>query len=678
MGRTFLLFFTFYVVPPSVHGQVQISSMVSNPPLSGVNIPDLVWRAMDWKGSVNAAGLASSLSTINNACKPKLLSSSSYVDGIQSFYAVRFPILPYYPDALRPILLNATQHLLLLDTLFSALQVAGCGFVVPIIFPNPLAILDAFNENMVSFIAAAGNYSAGGGVSKAWDYSLAFLDALTTRYSSQNFIRAWELSSDFNYLWDVDQSKGCAACSPVNSTPASRGRSYNISTGQGIQVLKRWASRLRSKDVYLNRPISSGNSLPRPAAFHLEASFGGGVEDWAGDTFEEFASILSRQNEAMDWMSVHLYPGPSMLRPTWGSRLAQSPQQQLAGGGVAPSSAAFPMLLQLTALLSNQTLSGRLVPLYVGEYGAGPNINNSLPDYSLPPHYVTDVLAALEATAGGEDPISMPPPPAPGVRGMVNLAFLSHFEPYNYSASTSVLVSYAEGLSKWPGQQDGILAALGTLWAGNYSTAARSPQADALLSAVLAYNSLHTEPATVPIPGKCDTALFLPSWRYAQASMYGDALQCFSRIMSLTQTEFLPPPAFDIATVMCKGPCRRYSAAWFRLREAQRQSNCPCSPLGWPNASAVDPALTGLTNGGFLCPHSPHAELCRRLGLCYDEDTYENWTCSAGACGRWAESGDAYSSSRTGCRVNYDGAGQLLLSTPTLLLSLAFLLYVST
>ena len=206
----------------------------------------------------------------------------------------------------------------------------------------------------------------------------------------------------------------------------------------------------------------------------------------------------------------------------------------------------------------------------------------------------------------------------------------------------------------------------------NSSLGLWSPQADEVLGEVLQYNSLHSEPTGgVPIPGSCDLSLFLPSWRYRVGEMQADAQACFSRIMSLTQTEFRPPPAFDVATVMCKGPCRRYTAKWFRLREAQRRSACACTPLGWPNPGGklLSPALLNLTNNGFMCPHSPHAELCRRLGLCYDEDTYENWTCSAGACGRWAESGADYRSARKACGVSYDGVeGASLALLPILLL----------
>ena len=75
-------------------------------------------------------------------------------------------------------------------------------------------------------------------------------------------------------------------------------------------------------------------------------------------------------------------------------------------------------------------------------------------------------------------------------------------------------------------------------------------------------------------------------------------------------------------------------------------------------APTVDPAIAGATGGGFLCPHSAQAELCRRLGLCYDEDVYHNFTCAPEACGRWAGTSAQYNPARTACGVNWDGVGE--------------------
>jgi hypothetical protein len=159
---------------------------------------------------------------------------------------LRFPLLPFYPDALGPVVRNSSQYFVALDTVFEALARAGCTQVVPVLFPNPFALLDVFNEDMVVLQLAVQNRSGWGrGQSQGWDASLAFIDALTARYASQPIIKAWELTSAWNYAWDVDQTLGCTACSALNATPATRGRNFNVSTEVGVGILNQWAGRVR-------------------------------------------------------------------------------------------------------------------------------------------------------------------------------------------------------------------------------------------------------------------------------------------------------------------------------------------------------------------------------------------------------------------------------------------------
>ena len=232
-----------------------------NPPPVGVALPDIVWRALDENGKADPVGLSSSLATISSIC-------SATPAG--SVFLARFPVLPFYPDAVGAILSNGTEYWPTLDAIMQAFTSSGCFTLVPIIFYNPYALVDAFREPMGLFASAARNKTMvggklAGGVSNAWDASLAYLRALIPRYSTWTSIRAWELSNDWNLQFDMDAGSGCYACEPLRGTPAARSRWDNISTYDGVKVQQAWAGYIRALDGALSRPISSGHAMPRPA-----------------------------------------------------------------------------------------------------------------------------------------------------------------------------------------------------------------------------------------------------------------------------------------------------------------------------------------------------------------------------------------------------------------------------
>jgi hypothetical protein len=614
----------------------------------GVALPDIVWRALDENGKADPVGLSSSLATISSIC-------SATPAG--SVFLARFPVLPFYPDAVGAILGNGTEYWPTLDAIMQAFTSSGCFTLVPIIFYNPYALVDAFREPMGLFASAARNKTMvggklAGGVSNAWDASLAYLRALIPRYSTWTSIRAWELSNDWNLQFDMDAGSGCYACEPLRGTPAARSRWDNISTYDGVKVQQAWAGYIRALDGALSRPISSGHAMPRPAAFHLSQSYFSGSMDFSLDSFAQFTAVLAATHEGLDWVSVHLAPGGGMVR--WTGEWALSD----------PSGGALQTLVALTVALDNSTQVSRgglsQQRLFVGEFLGSPpqsppntstlaflDASGSAVRSGSP--FIDELLYGLQATG-----LNSPSPPLTAITGLFRAAALGavNWTTASNRSSAAGIYGWERYASKWPGQVDGVYAALSSLLLNGTQSS--------VVEALRTYNTLHSVPSYV-IPGQCDVSLFLPAYNFHHTERMQLARQCFSSIQQLAMGEFAPPSQLDVATVMCKGACREYGNIWLRLQEAWGMANCHCSPPGWAQyggpSAPLDAALADLTNQGFLCPHSPNVELCRRTGLCYQEAPFYNATCSATACGRFSKSSVEYAAKRKACNLPADGAG---------------------
>ena len=96
----------------------------------------------------------------------------------------------------------------------------------------------------------------------------------------------------------------------VNLPPSHCGGEHCFDTADMVAYTGRLVDIIKQVDP--RRPISSGFSIPRPAAWHMEhcppsgaceADPGAGF--WSVDTEEQWTSMLTLQNSAVDVISVH-------------------------------------------------------------------------------------------------------------------------------------------------------------------------------------------------------------------------------------------------------------------------------------------------------------------------------------------------------------------------------------
>ena len=545
---------------------------------------------------------------------PSLIRAAASAACTRNMTFVRFPAGPQYPDGAAAYLANETQFWATMDAAFGALLAVGCVDLMPTLFHNPFVFSDLSSTPLALLAKAARNESKN---VAAWDMHLTYIDKFVRRYSSYPSIVAWELTHELNLLFDMPLSQsllydtglapGSPWLSPANKTPTARLLTDSITTRDGMDILKAWAAQVRAADPQL-RPVSAGHAVPRVNAEALRLRSPDAVslapQPAAADSLSDFLTNLNVTHSGFDWVSLHLVPNaPDVGLARWGAGEG--------GGGVQQ------VLQWATAFAAN---ASKMVLL--GQFGAPPSPGSSR---ATPRALVNDTVAALQLLAVGADADAA----VPGQLGLVAFAALANW--MEGGANSTALGAV------WPDLDQGVVAA------------------------VQAHDAQHTE-TTCAIPGECCKARYLQAYQTSKALGLLDlSAACTAQIQALTQQNFGPPVSFDVFTVMCKGACRRYSAAWRVLQAAAAATSCDCGTV-----------FDALTPGGhFWCPRSPADQLCRYTGWCFDANQYENYTCSAGACGRWETSSEAYNKARSACGVNYDGAAATALSLGVAALAVA-------
>src|SRR6266542_1592681 len=176
------------------------------------------------------------------------------------------------------------------DRMFDALDRAGLRLVPSFVW-NPAQFPALAHETLATLIRDPDSASR--------RLLARFIGDFIEHYKSRKTILFYELTNELNLYADVDQRKKCRAepCAWDNFTTAE----LNEFSRDLVRLIK-------SRDP--SRPVTSGYSLPRPAAMHLtrRPQFGASGPDWTPDTREEMARYLIATHQPFDIVSVHLYP----------------------------------------------------------------------------------------------------------------------------------------------------------------------------------------------------------------------------------------------------------------------------------------------------------------------------------------------------------------------------------
>lgn len=245
-----------------------------------------------------------------------------------------------------------------LDRFFHDTEEAGIGLVPSLCWYAP-CLPDLVGEPRSAW---------GRADSKTIAFMRAYVAQVVSRYRDSRAVWAWELGNE--YSLDADLPNAADQRPPIHvelGTAATRSASDDMTHDMIATACHEFGLAVRAADP--RHPITSGHSLPRPAAEHLRRN-----RSWDSDSPEEFRKNLIDINPApIDLVSVHVYPFDSEKR--FG-------RDHVTYAGILRE------CLQATAAAGKG--------LFVGEFGAADDPKT--PNSERPRQEVAEIMAAIEST----------------------------------------------------------------------------------------------------------------------------------------------------------------------------------------------------------------------------------------------------------------------------------------
>lgn len=283
----------------------------------------------------------------------------SYDDGLRVLAEheipfARFMACGFWPNDFARYREDKEGYFQTMDAVVASAESHGIG-LIPSLFWFIAAVPDLVGEPVSAW---------GDGESKTRDFMRTYTREVVMRYNDSPTIWAWEFGNEYNLAADLP-GEHYPNVAPRLGTPESRSAADKVSSAMVEDALRDFAETVRECDPV--RPITSGHSVPRPSAWHLERD-----GTWDIDTREQFAENLStRVPEPIDMISVHVYPHDELKR----------------FGGTHPED-----ILRLVTNAARE--HGHAV--FVGEFGAADDEEHGGPERAR--REILDQLAAIERT----------------------------------------------------------------------------------------------------------------------------------------------------------------------------------------------------------------------------------------------------------------------------------------
>ncbi len=194
---------------------------------------------------------------------------------------VRFPASPYWPASWTATYFTDKEaYFKKLDKIVELAEKLGIG-LIPSLFWHMPTFPDLMGEHMDAF---------GDSGSRTTAFVRQYTQEVVERYKDSPAIWGWEFGNEFNLFVDIPHVStppnppglGC----PAERDPV-RDRFYNRHM---TNAFKEFGAAVRRYDTH--RAIFSGNSEPRPAAWHN--ALYDPTQYWAADTYDQYRDIISR------------------------------------------------------------------------------------------------------------------------------------------------------------------------------------------------------------------------------------------------------------------------------------------------------------------------------------------------------------------------------------------------
>jgi hypothetical protein len=219
-----------------------------------------------------------------------------------------------------------------------------------------------------------------------------FVTDFVTRYKNGQTILFYELSNEWNLFSDIDVEVTCQ--------PGKRCVWHNFNTDDLLAFARSVVSLVKSLDP--SRKISSGYSLPRPAATHLRSGAG-----WINDSIEEFKQYLLYISEPFDIVGVHIYPptdrfGLPPEQPSEFISVVMSAVRSVGKElfiGEFGDSGATPFLREFLRAIVDQRVDYAAIWVWEFYQSSTYEAHNTEPSrFSIEPGYYDDLIALLAQT----------------------------------------------------------------------------------------------------------------------------------------------------------------------------------------------------------------------------------------------------------------------------------------
>ncbi len=265
----------------------------------GMNKFDL---ALQYIGRASGGDGSAEYTKVTRAMARKAIDDASQI-GVAYFRIAATGFAPAragQPSDLELWLKDSSQYWASIDLMMADLQAANIC-VIPVLAWNIFQFPAMASEPLGALLRNPRSAS--------WQLLNRYVHDFVTRYHDKPNLLFYELTNELNNHVDIDAERNCRNKKAADDCTLVT----NFTTSEMNEFIDRFASLVRSLDQ--THRISSGFSIPRPAAQHLRRrpQWSTGGADWTPDSADELEANLRDIHASVDIISVHLYP-PASLR----------------------------------------------------------------------------------------------------------------------------------------------------------------------------------------------------------------------------------------------------------------------------------------------------------------------------------------------------------------------------
>lgn len=206
---------------------------------------------------------------------------------------IRFMACGYWPREMKLYMEDKEAYFRILDDIVRTAERHDLG-LIPSLFWSQATLPDLVGEHLDAW---------GNPGSRTMQFMRTYTREVVTRYKDSPAIWGWEFGNEYNLAADLpNASEHRPPVYPHAGTATTRSTRDDLSHAMIRTAFAEFAREVRRHDPH-RRILSTGNSFPRPSAWHQMHE-----KSWKRDTPEQYEQMLLGDNpDPVDVLSVHAY-----------------------------------------------------------------------------------------------------------------------------------------------------------------------------------------------------------------------------------------------------------------------------------------------------------------------------------------------------------------------------------